>query len=106
MFQNIYPSMGLSGFGLLGWGGEVLFSILILWSITWKGLALWKSSHEESKVWFIVFLVVNTLGILEILYLYVFNKKSVKFFNKGNKSVSVENKESEETKEVKEDKEK
>lgn len=42
-----------------------------------EGLALWKSARKDSKIWFIVFLVVNTLGILEILYLYVFSKKKI-----------------------------
>jgi hypothetical protein len=63
----------------MGWifavGGLVLF-IVILWSIFWKGMALWKAAREGSKVWFVVLLVVNTLGILEILYIYVFSKKS------------------------------
>jgi hypothetical protein len=39
-------------------------------------MALWKSAREGSKVWFVVLLVVNTVGILDILYLYVFSKKS------------------------------
>jgi hypothetical protein len=59
----------------LGVGGLVLF-LLILWSIFWKGLALWKAAHEGSRIWFVVLLVVNTAGILEILYLYVFSKRS------------------------------
>ena len=55
--------------------GGLLFAVVVIWSVIWKGLALWKSAREGSKVWFIVFLIVNTLGILEILYLYVFSKK-------------------------------
>jgi hypothetical protein len=89
MFQNVYPSFGVSGFGLMGWGGEVLFAILIIWSISWKGLALWKSARQESKVWFIVFLIVNTLGILEILYLYIFSKKPAKLSDKAQKSTEI-----------------
>lgn len=50
-------------------------SIGALWSIFWKGLALWKSAGEKDKVWFVVLLVVNTLGLLEILYLFVFSKR-------------------------------
>jgi len=49
--------------------------VLILWSLIWKGLALWKAAREGSKAWFVVLLIVNTVGILEILYLYVFSKK-------------------------------
>ncbi|MDP3710362.1 MAG: DUF5652 family protein [bacterium] len=59
----------LGGLGLL---------ILVAWSIYWKGLALWKASKDHNKVWFVVFLLVNTLGILEILYLYVFTRRKHK----------------------------
>jgi methionyl-tRNA synthetase len=48
--------------------------LLLAWIIAWKGLALWKSARLKQPVWFIVLLVVNTLGILEILYIFVFSK--------------------------------
>ncbi|HSD12656.1 MAG TPA: DUF5652 family protein [Patescibacteria group bacterium] len=44
---------------------------LIVWSIAWKGVALWTSARRGQKWWFIAFLVVNTVGALEILYLLV-----------------------------------
>jgi methionyl-tRNA synthetase len=77
MWQNFSGGwvMPLGTGWLLGLGGLVIF-VLVLWSIVWKGLALWKAAREGSKVWFVVLLVVNTVGILEILYLYVFSKKS------------------------------
>ena len=37
-------------------------------------LAFWKSARKNHLVWFIVFALVNTIGILEILYLYVFSE--------------------------------
>ena len=52
-----------------------LFTLLAIWSIAWKGIALWKAVKSGSKPWFIALLIVNTLGILEILYIYVFSKK-------------------------------
>ena len=48
--------------------------ILLVWSMIWKGLALWKAAHREQKVWFVVFLIVNTCGILEIIYLFVITR--------------------------------
>lgn len=51
----------------------ILFAVL--WSLPWKGVALWKSARLGSKSWFVALLVINTLGILEILYIYVFSKK-------------------------------
>jgi methionyl-tRNA synthetase len=59
-----------------GFFTSLLLVVIIVWSIVWKGLALWKSARRDNKIWFIVFLVINTIGILEILYLFVFSKKS------------------------------
>jgi len=49
-------------------------SSLIIWSLAWKGLALWSAARAGDKKWFVVLLIVNTLGILEILYLRVLSK--------------------------------
>lgn len=59
------------------------FYLVIIWSLIWKGLALWRSGRLNQPVWFVVLLVVNTLGILEILYLFVFSK--MKMPKKGRK---------------------
>lgn len=48
---------------------------LIAWSLAWKGLALWRAARNDSKPWFVVLLLVNTLGVLEILYLFVFGRR-------------------------------
>lgn len=47
----------------------------ILWTLAWKGLALWRSAGLQQKWWFIAFLIINTLGILEIVYLFFVAKK-------------------------------
>ena len=47
----------------------------VLWSIPWKGVALWKSARLGHKKWFIVLLVVNTFAILEIVYIFFIAKK-------------------------------
>ena len=49
-----------------------VLALLVVWSLAWKGLALWRAAKNDSKPWFVVLLIINTLGILEILYLYVF----------------------------------
>jgi len=51
-----------------------LLIIVLIWSIAWKLLALWKSARKGSLVWFIVLAVFNTIGILPILYIFVFSK--------------------------------
>jgi hypothetical protein len=62
-----------------------LLSVILIWILVWKGLALWKSSHKEQPIWFVVLLVLNTLGLLEILYIFVFSKMSKK--KEENKTV-------------------
>lgn len=52
-----------------------LIVVAALWSVPWKGVALWKSARQSDKKWFIALLVVNTLGLLEILYIFVFSKR-------------------------------
>lgn len=53
----------------------VLITLLALWTIPWKGVALWKAARSGSKPWFIALLIVNTAGILEILYIFVFGRE-------------------------------
>lgn len=53
-----------------------LFAIAVIWTLVWKGMALWKAARRGENVWFVVLLIVNTLGILDILYIYVFTKKT------------------------------
>jgi hypothetical protein len=55
--------------------------IAALWTMPWKGFALWKAANLKSKAWFIVLFLVNTLGILEILYIFIFSK-----MNQGGKN--------------------
>lgn len=58
----------------------LLMVAVFLWSLIWKGMALWKAARNGSKPWFIVLIIINTIGILDILYIYIFSKKSVKSF--------------------------
>ncbi len=49
--------------------------IVGLWSLPWKGIALWKAANQNQKWWFVALLVINTVGLLEILYIFIFSKK-------------------------------
>lgn len=44
--------------------------LVVLWTLPWKGVALWKAARLAHKKWFILLLIVNTLGILEIIYIF------------------------------------
>lgn len=52
----------------------VLYSLAILWTLLWKGMAVWKSARNHQKGWYLAMLIIQTLGILEILYLLFFQK--------------------------------
>jgi len=49
--------------------------LAVAWSLPWKGVALWRAAHNHDKRWFVVLLLVNTLAVLDILYIYIWSKK-------------------------------
>ena len=58
---------------------------LAIWSLFWKALALWHSARRGNAIWFVVLLLVNTLGILDIIYLIIAGKlKTGELFNKSS----------------------
>jgi len=48
--------------------------LIIAWSVIWKGIALWHSARNKQLVWYIALLIINTVGILEIVYLLFIKK--------------------------------
>jgi len=52
--------------------------LALLWAIPWKGMALWRAAKLNHKWWFVALLIVNTLAVLEILYIFVFSKTKEK----------------------------
>ncbi len=73
IYSIIGNYLGISATATMG-----LFLAIAVWSLAWKGFALWKSSKKSHLIWFIVLLIVNSIGILEILYIFVFSKMSLK----------------------------
>lgn len=71
--MNILNSGFGSGVGLSALTqtfGLWLFFIVV-WSLFWKGLALWHAGRRGQPWWFVIMLIVNTVGILEIIYLFL-----------------------------------
>ncbi|MCX5725926.1 MAG: DUF5652 family protein [Candidatus Saganbacteria bacterium] len=52
----------------------VLLLLMLLWTTPWKGVALWRSAKNGQMAWFIAILILNTLAILDITYLFFFQK--------------------------------
>ncbi len=59
-------------------GWMLLLIPIMLWSITWKGLALWRVARRGETAWFVILLIVNTLGLLEIIYYFLIAKTDKK----------------------------
>ncbi len=56
------------------WFTMVLF-LAMVWTMVWKGIALWYAGKNKQKAWFVALFVLNTLGILPIVYLIWFKPK-------------------------------
>ena len=67
-FWNTYPRFAFFPF-LIGF--FVLDAIL-------KAISLWNSARSGQRGWFIALFVLNTAGILPIIYLLFFRKKTTK----------------------------
>ncbi len=53
-----------------------LILVAVVWTIVLKGYSLWCAARGGQKKWFIVLLIINTFGILEIVYLIWFRPKN------------------------------
>lgn len=51
---------------------------ILVWSIFWKLLAVWRAAKLDEKYWFLGLFIINSFGILEIAYLFIFAKKKMK----------------------------
>jgi len=49
--------------------------IVILWELIWKGLALYRAGKKQQPIWFVLILILNTMGILPIIYLIISKDK-------------------------------
>jgi hypothetical protein len=52
-----------------------LIIILIIWELVWKLIAMWKAGRNNHLVWFICIALINTIGILPIVYILMNRKK-------------------------------
>ncbi len=64
--------------------GIWIFIALVAWSLAWKGVALWKAARNNQMYWFAALMVINTVGILEIIYIYVFAQKKPEAGSSGS----------------------
>lgn len=87
--MNNFGDGNFFGLGLVSFIGIGIFMlILYIVIIALKGYALWNAAKRGDKWWFIILLIINTFGILELIYLYFVAEKwnSVLGFMKNNNS--------------------
>jgi hypothetical protein len=56
-------------------GFVTIITILAIWDGVWKLIALWRAARNKDLGWFICIGVINTIGILPIIYLLTHKKK-------------------------------
>ncbi len=57
--------------------GSIILTLVVVWSLIWKGLALYHAAGHKQNYWFIAVLLLNTAGILEIAYLFFFAEEKL-----------------------------
>lgn len=74
-----YLSTNFAAFAGIGLFLVIFLFFLTVWSVIWKGIALWIAAKDDNKPWFIILLIINTAGILEIVYIFFISKKGKEF---------------------------
>ncbi|MBX4181618.1 DUF5652 family protein [Candidatus Parcubacteria bacterium] len=66
---------------LAGINPLIIFAVIV-WTLIWKGMALWRAAGLQQKGWFIALLLINTVGLLEIFYLFFTREYKVQVVKK------------------------
>lgn len=62
---NYYNFTGMK-FGMFG-----LLIPLVILDLILRGYALWKSARKDQNIWFVALLLINSVGVLPIIYLLI-----------------------------------
>ena len=49
--------------------------LIMLWVLPWKGYSMWLAAQRKDKKWFLILLIINSLAILDIIYIFFVAKK-------------------------------
>ena len=72
---------------LLGFMGMSWVLISLIWTIPLKGYSMWLSARRNQPIWFILLLIIQTMGIFELIYLLIYG-----FKEKPKKAIVVKKK--------------
>jgi hypothetical protein len=80
--QFMPSSADLGHYMTIAGGVSIAILAVAIWSMIWKGIALWYAARRGEKGWFVALLILNTVGILEIIYTFAVAKRSDVAVNK------------------------
>lgn len=63
--QNVYNMSGMVG----------MLMILVLIDLALKGWGMWRAARMQKKSWFIALLLINSMGILPVIFLLMTNEE-------------------------------
>lgn len=69
-----YFDLIASELGISIWLVAIILVGVAIWDLTWRCIAVWKSTKRGNPIWSIAFVLFQTVGILPILYIFVFSK--------------------------------
>lgn len=49
--------------------------LIVLWDAIWKLIALWKAARNNHHIWFILIGIINSVGILPLVYILLYNRR-------------------------------
>ena len=55
---------------------QTLLIAIVVFDLVFRGVALWRSARNSQNVWFVFLLIINSVGILPIIYLLLNRKKT------------------------------
>jgi hypothetical protein len=64
--------------------GITLIVVVSLWSVIWKMVALYTAGKHRHKGWFVVLFFINTVGILEIIYVAFISRREIRNVRRRN----------------------
>jgi hypothetical protein len=54
----------------------LILAPVMIWDGVWKAVGMWHAARNGQKFWFVALMIINSVGILPIVYLKWFQKKT------------------------------
>ena len=63
--------------GFVNWllANQWAYILIFAWDISWRLLAMWHAARQNQKIWFVALLLINSVGLLPLIYLVFVSKK-------------------------------